>query len=306
MESTKKALRDGYLSGSAIPRVVLKDFKKFTLKIPNIDVQNRIVHLIRNINAKIENGVKLIDNLEQLSQTLFKHWFIDFEFPNEQGEPYKSSDGEMVESELGKIPKIFTIVKANGKFDISIGKTPSRKDTEMFSKKNGVTWVSIADLKEQTPFVVDSKEYLVPEAIDKYNIKIAKENTPLLSFKLTVGRVALASCEVATNEAIAHFNETDSSTSPEYTYLYLQSFNYESLGNTSSIATAVNSKIIKNMPFLVPDIEVLKKFDAIVKPLFDQMKVLQLENQKLERLRDTLLPKLLSGEIEIPDDLEVE
>lgn len=115
--------------------------------------------------------------------------------------------------------------------------------------------------------------------------------------------MALASSEMTTNEAIAHFNQVENGISPEYTYLYLKSFNYESLGNTSSIAKAVNSKIIKNMPFLIPNGKVLNDFELTIKPLFKQIKEIQLENQRLSDLRDILTPQLLSGKIEIPDEL---
>ncbi|MEH7092811.1 restriction endonuclease subunit S, partial [Priestia megaterium] len=291
--------------GATMPSINTKILSDIEISIPKMEDQNRIVEMLYSIDSKVWNNKEIIENLEQLSQTLFKHWFIDFEFPNEQGEPYKSSGGEMLESDVGEIPKEFIVKKANEVFDINIGKTPSRKDTGMFSLKNGMTWVSIADLKEQKPFVLNSKEYLVPEAIDKYNIKMAKKNTVLLSFKLTVGRVALASSEMTTNEAIAHFNQVENGISPEYTYLYLKSFNYESLGNTSSIAKAVNSKIIKNMPFLIPNGKVLNDFELTIKPLFKQIKEIQLENQRLSDLRDILTPQLLSGKIEIPDELGV-
>ncbi|MFW0912702.1 restriction endonuclease subunit S [Bacillus altitudinis] len=278
---------------------------KLTIEIPSITYQKKVIYIIDNLLRKEKNNLLLIKNLEQISQTLFKHWFIDFEFPNEEGQPYKSSGGKMVESELGHIPNTFSIEKANNKFNINIGKTPSRKDMEMFSIKKGVIWASIADLKNQTPFILNSKEYLAPESIKKYNIKIAPKQTVLLSFKLTVGRVAITTHEMATNEAIAHFTQTKDSPNPEYTYLYLKNFNYESLGNTSSIAKAVNSKIIKNMVFLIPDNKTLERFNEIIKPLFKQMENLQIENIQLQQLRDTLLPKLLSGEIELPDELEV-
>ncbi len=292
-------------AGSSVPTLNRNHVHQVEVKIPNYKEQKSISNILYTLDKKIQLNEKMRNKLEQLSQTFFKHWFIDFEFPNEEGQPYKSSGGKMVESELGHIPNTFSIEKANNKFNINIGKTPSRKDMEMFSIKKGVIWASIADLKNQTPFILNSKEYLAPESIKKYNIKIAPKQTVLLSFKLTVGRVAITTHEMATNEAIAHFTQTKDSPNPEYTYLYLKNFNYESLGNTSSIAKAVNSKIIKNMVFLIPDNKTLERFNEIIKPLFKQMENLQIENIQLQQLRDTLLPKLLSGEIELPDELEV-
>ncbi|MDI3236123.1 restriction endonuclease subunit S [Exiguobacterium antarcticum] len=278
---------------------------KLTIEIPPIIYQEKFIYIIDNLLKKEKNNFLIVSTLEEISQILFKRWFIDFEFPNEEGHPYRSSGGEMIKSNLGEIPSRFTISKANDIFDINIGKTPSRKDKEMFSKNMGVVWASIADLKNQKPFIFDSKEYLISEAITKYNVKIVPKQSVLLSFKLTVGRVAITAQEMATNEAIAHFNQNNNSPGAEYTYLYLKNFNYESLGNTSSIATAVNSKIIKDMLILVPNNEVLIKFYKMIKLLFEQIKNLQTEIITLQKNRDTLLPKLLSGEIEISEELMV-
>ena len=120
----------------------------------------------------------------------------------------------------------------------------------------------------------------------------------LLSFKLTVGRVAITYGEMATNEAIAHF-KTDKPFINEYLYCYLKNFNYQTMGSTSSIATAVNSKIIKAMPFVVPTVEELSKFHAIAGPTFKKILNNELENETLTKTRDTLLPRLMSGELDV-------
>ena len=122
--------------------------------------------------------------------------------------------------------------------------------------------------------------------------------TILLSFKLTIGRVAIADNELTTNEAIARFNLPNSDYR-EFTYLYLRQYKYGSLGSTSSIATAVNSKIIKSMPFLMPSSEVMAKFSSVVGKLFDEIRILINESIRLSTLRDTLLPKLMSGQIKL-------
>jgi type I restriction enzyme S subunit len=136
------------------------------------------------------------------------------------------------------------------------------------------------------------------EAINRHNIKIVPDNTVLLSFKLTVGRVAITNGEMSTNEAIAHF-KTDKKAITEYLYCYLKNFNYQTMGSTSSIAIAVNSKIIKGMPFVIPTDDELTEFHSIAAPIFSKIKANQLENQYLSSLRDTLLPKLMNGEIDV-------
>ena len=120
---------------------------------------------------------------------------------------------------------------------------------------------------------------------------------------MTVGRVAITRDEMTTNEAIAHFN-LNNKDMKYFIYCYLKNFDFGSLGSTSSIATAVNSKIIKAMPIAIPDDEKLIKFNNIVNSLFEDVKNNEIENESLSNLRDTLLPKLMNGEIDL-DKIEI-
>lgn len=204
-----------------------------------------------------------------------------------------------MESELGMIPKGWKVGKAEDFYKITIGKTPPRKEQVWFTESiDDVKWVSISDMGNCGCFIADSSEYLTHEAIQKFNIGIVPEDTILLSFKLTIGRVAIAMCDLTTNEAIARFCLSDNALR-EYTYLMLKQYNYANLGSTSSIATAVNSKIIKQMRVLMPQSNVLEKFNKVLKPLFENIKKNQHEITHLTALRDTLLPKLMSGEIKV-------
>lgn len=292
-----------YNEGTTIPSLRTETLYKISVDIPNIKTQKNVVKVLSNIDWKIELNQKIIANLEELSQTLFKRWFVDFEFPDESGNPYKSSSGEMIDSEMGLIPREWELKSADEIYEITIGKTPPRKLTELFSDKEGIDWVSISDMKSEGMFIKSTKEKIVEEGVVDYKVKVVPKDSVLLSFKLTIGRVKLTNKELTTNEAIAHFYS--SNINKLYTYLYLKNFEYGYLGNTSSIATAVNSKIIKKMPILVPEQKVLKRFINIAEPFMNRINIIQNENIELNQLRDTLLPKLMSGEIEIPDDIEV-
>lgn len=303
------ALRDPYVqqqieskvTGSTQKTISLKSLKEIEVKRFDYKKEILIGKFLYNIDNKIEINKKIIANLEELSQTLFKHWFVDFEFPDKDGNPYKSSGGEI--NDTNNLPPNWKYQSAKDIYTINIGKTPPRKLTELFNTKNGIDWVSISDMKADGPFINITKENLSESAVKEYRVKLVPKNSVLLSFKLTIGRVKITNKELATNEAIAHFvtNKINSI----YTYLYLKNFNFESLGNTSSIANAINSKIVKEMPILVPTSEILEKFKEIITPIFEKIELQQKENILLTQLRDTLLPKLMSGEIEIPDDIEV-
>jgi type I restriction enzyme S subunit len=222
-------------------------------------------------------------HLEQMAQAIFKSWFVDFE-------PWG-----------GVQPSEWKLGKADDFFDISIGKTPPRKEPQWFTTNSqDVIWVSISDMGSCGMFISNSSEYLTAESVARFNVKVVPSGTILVSFKLTVGRVAITNGEMTTNEAIAHFKLSEN-TVTEYLYFYLKTFDYQALGNTSSIATAVNSKTIKAMPFLMPTDKVLKKYHAATVPIFEKIRVNLEESTCLATLRDTLLPRLMSGELSISD-----
>ena len=255
---------------------------------PPIEVQRRIADMLSVYDDLIENNQKQIKLLEEAAQRLYKEWFVDLRFPGHETTPI--TDG---------IPEGWKKDRADAFFNMSIGKTPPRAEKQWFTDGGkGTPWVSISDMGNSGTYVFDTAEALTAEAISKHNVKVVPADTVLVSFKLTVGRVSITTTDMCTNEAIAHFLMSDS-TMREYTYLYLKYFEYDSLGNTSAISKAVNSKIIKGMPFVMPDYETVERFHRIAKPILDAIKDKQNMNTKLAEARDRLLPKLMNGEIEV-------
>lgn len=280
-----ESLATGSTGQTELPRARLAS--EIEILLPPLDEQQRIAGILGSLDDKIELNRRINANLEAQAQALFRSWFVDFE-------PFR--DGPFVDSELGKIPQGWKVGAASEFYkNITIGKTPPRKEHQWFSKEShDIVWVSIADMGNCGLSICNSSEYLTPEAIKKFNICIVPVNTVLLSFKLTIGRVAIADKELATNEAIAHF-QTQHNTL-EYTYLALKNYEFSSLGSTSSIATAVNSKIIKSMPWMMPSDDVLNQFHNVLSPIFNGIRNNIQEITRLSALRDTLLPKLMAGE----------
>lgn len=283
---------DSKAIGSTQKALTIDTLSKFDIQLPSIKDQRRIANILSSLDRKIELNNKINAQLEEMAQTLFKHWFVDFG-------PFK--DGKFVESEVGMIPEGWRVLRADEVYEINIGKTPPRKEQQWFSEdENDNIWVSISDMGSCGMFISRSSEYLTDDAIKKHNVVLVNKNTILLSFKLTVGRVAISDECLTTNEAIARFILPDMS-HLEFLYLYLKRFDYNKLGSTSSIATAVNSKTIKSMKVLRPSDEVLATFSKSINPLFERVRFLLKENRKLASLRDTLLSKLMSGEINLED-----
>ena len=264
-------------------------FLDLTIQIPNLRQQELVLIFVSSIFDKIELNNRINHNLEEQAQALYKSWFVDFE-------PFK--DGKFVESELGMIPEGWRVLPAESICPINIGKTPPRSEHTWFSSdKQNITWVSISDMGNAGCFINSSAETLTKEAVEKFNIKVVPPGSILLSFKLTIGRVAIAGKELTSNEAIARFEASDYQRS--FLFLTLKSYDYSSLGSTSSIATAVNSKIIKSMPIICPTDKIMTDFHFLTKDIFTEIQIRQEETSRLSELRDSLLPKLMSGELKI-------
>ena len=186
---------------------------------------------------------------------------------------------------------------------VGIGKTPPRKEPQWFSECSmDIPWVSIKDMGNAGAFINQTNEFLTREAVDKFNVRVVPDNTVILSFKLTVGRISITDGAMTTNEAIAHFRtDKNSPLTSEYIYFSLKSFNFDTLSSTSSIANAVNSKTVKSLPVLVPTAKAVSAFQFQVGTIMQRIKKNENQAQTLAQLRDTLLPKLISGQLRLPE-----
>ena len=292
-------------SGTTVTGIRRSELEKVKIKLPEYKIQKFIGDLFYNVTTKIKTNEEIQASIDRTSQLLFKHWFIDFEFLNEHGQPYKSSGGEMVESELGEIPKGWSVYRLD-EFVESISNSIKKKE-QPFARflntsdiLNGeVMYKELAEVKSmpgQAKKLIQKDDILYSEIRPK-NKRHAYINFDageyVVSTKLMVLRVnkEIYSSKtlyqwLASDEAINEFQqlaEDRSGTFPQITF-----------------------STISHYKFAVPPAGVKKHLFEPLELMVDQRLNLIDENKKLEELRNTLLPKLLSGEIEIPDDLEVE
>jgi type I restriction enzyme S subunit len=276
-------------TGSTFAEVSASILKSFEIEIPDLPTQRQIAQILTSLDDKIELNLQMNQTLEAMAQAIFKEWFVNFNFPG--------FDGELVDG----LPKGWRMGKLGEICDIKIGRTPPRMETEWFSLNDkDVKWISIKDMGQAGVYLFNTYEYLTKEAIEKFRIPVIPKNTVVISFKLTVGRVSITTETMLSNEAIAQLNTDIFST--EYLYCYLKTYNWGSLGSTSSIATAINSKSIKEMEVLIPDFRVIKEFTEVVISIFEKIKYNSLQIQSLTQIRDTLLPKLMSGALEVKSE----
>ncbi len=263
--------------GSTVLSLRLNHFQNFPVTLPPLPEQQAIAEVLSSLDDKIDLLHRQNKTLEDMAQTLFRQWFVE------------EADKGWKEKPLGET------------VNIAIGRTPPRKEFQWFSRKHGDwKWVSIQDMAENEIYIFNTSECLTQQAVDKFKIPIIPVNTVILSFKMTVGRVSMTTENMLSNEAIAQFQfHPDTPYNKEYLYFYLKTFKFESLGSTSSIVTSINTAIIKSLPIIIPDKDYSKRFENTVSPLFQKTYSNQKQIQTLEKLRDTLLPKLMSEEVTV-------
>ena len=264
-------------ASSTMPAITFDMIGKLEISLPPLPEQKRIASILSSLDDKIDLLHRENATLERMAETLFRQWFV------------VEAKEEWEEKELREI------------VDISIGRTPPRKETKWFSTNpSDVKWLSIKDMGAGDVFLFNTSEYLTKEAVETFSIPIIPKDTVVLSFKMTVGRVGITTEDMLSNEAIAHFKFTNKTPiTKEYLYLFLKSFKYDSLGSTSSIVTAINSAMIKQMQIIIPDEMIMKKFEEQTQYIFDKIYSNQKQIQTLIQQRDSLLPKLMSGEVKI-------
>ena len=275
-ESFKEQIRR-IAVGATMPSINTSILSDVDIDLPEYTYQSNISSILSSLDDKIDLLHRQNKTLEQLAETLFRQWFVE--------EAEESWDVQP----LGNL------------FDIGIGRTPPRKEQQWFSTNpNDVKWISIKNMDITGVYIDTVSEYLTKEAVERFNIPIIPENTVILSFKMTIGRLAITTEIMLSNEAIAHFiPKSKSKLFPEFLYLFLKTYKFELLGSTSSIVESINSQMIKEMEIMIPVEIKLRSFREVIKPFFTKIKTNQIQIRTLTKLRDTLLPKLMSGEVRV-------
>ncbi|MDG0837116.1 MULTISPECIES: restriction endonuclease subunit S [Staphylococcus] len=300
----------GSATGSTVKHTSPKRILEFEISLPNLKIQKYIGIVLNSIDKKIENNQKIIANLEELSQTLFKRWFVDFEFPDENDNPYKSSGGEMIDSELGKIPKDWKIKKLDDLLNLIIdhrGKTPKKLGSDWSEK--GMPAISAKNIKNRKLVNVDKIKFINRETYVKWMKNEVEKGDIILTSEAPLGETYLINEDskwVLSQRLYAM--RTNESLNYIYFWEYVNSHYFQNeltKRSSGSTVTGIRQKELIQILVIVPPLKFQKKYFEILNPLVDDITRRNNEITMLTQLRDTLLPKLMSGEIEIPDDIEV-
>ena len=268
-------------------------FKEVLVPVPSMDVQIKVMDILHSLDDKIEANRRINENLEQQAQALFKSWFVDFE-------PFR--DGEFVESELGMIPKGWRVGTLGEIGDIVGGSTPSKSKPEYYTDK-GIAWLTPKDLSiSNNKFTSKGEIDITEEGYKSCSTKLMPKGSVLFSSRAPIGYITIAKNDICTNQGFKSVVPKLAGTAFIYFFLKLSTKDIENKATGSTFKEA-SGALMKSLQLIIAPERILHDFESLMKPLFTQQEVLEDESRRLSELRDTLLPKLMSGEFKVGDVL---
>jgi type I restriction enzyme S subunit len=300
--------------GSTQAALTIAGLKGIKLSIPDLPTQTAIAEILSSLDDKIELNNKINQELENLAQTLFKQWFIDFEFPNEKGEPYKSSGGELVDSELGEIPKGWEVKPIGDLFEFVIGGDWGKDDiddehsemnyvirgtdilTLKSGSKNGVPYRAIK------PSKLKNRQLEVNDIIIEISggSKGQPTGRTVLITKEILERLDYNAIPASFCRLIRPKNDFAEFLGIYLTKIYDEGKTWEYQNQSTGISN-FQFKFFESSEILAlpSDLRIIDEFNSLISGFYNLMTTN--ENQELTLLRDTLLPKLISGELEVAE-----
>ncbi|MBP8591419.1 restriction endonuclease subunit S [Candidatus Shapirobacteria bacterium] len=303
-----KQILSSYGSGGSVFNIVSKSkFENIILAIPPVSEQQRIASILSSLDDKIELNRQMNKTLEEIGKALFKRWFVDFEFPNDEGKPYKSSGGEMVESELGMIPKGWEVATLPQVAKIQKGLSYKGKD---LVDSAGIALVGLKCFERGGGFRKDGIKFYKGDYKEEHKLKTGNlivAMTDLTQAAEVLGKPALVPTipEVTTLVASLDLSIIKPTTEgiDEY-YLYLLLSRRESQDflfgySNGSTVLHLSAKGLQEFKLIKPQEGVLRDFQELNRALFNRLMILDIENTDLAAIRDSILPRLMSGKLRV-------
>jgi len=265
---------------------------RIPLILPHIQIQNKIAAILSAYDDLIENNTRRIRILEEMAQAIYREWFVHFRFPGHEGV-------RMVESEMGMIPEGWIVLKVGDKFKTVLGGTPSRVKPEYW--ENGlIPWINSGKVNELR--IIIPTEYISQLGYNQSSTKLMPKRTTLIAITgATLGQVSLLEIEACGNQSIVGIYDPEELYS-EYLYLNFSSNISSIIQHASGGAQQhINKEIINDVKIIIPPKMLINDFSSFEKPLFDLIEILFCKNEILRRTRDLLLPKLISGELDVSE-----
>lgn len=277
-------------TSTAVPIINKSTFSDWNIVIPEkVDDQRRIASILSSLDRKIELNNKINADLEEMAQAFFKNWFVDFE-------PFK--DGKFVDSELGMIPEGWKVGTLGEFCKCLLGGTPSRSKEEYWNGE--VNWINSGEINKFR--ILEASEKITELGLAKSATKLLPKKTTVLAITgATLGQVSLLEIDTCANQSVIGVLENT-----EVPYEYIYPFIKDRIEmliqhQTGGAQQHINKDNVESLIFLLPAINVLEDYISLVSPMYKRIESQCFENLYLSTLRDTLLPRLMSGELEVPE-----
>lgn len=271
--------------GTAQDNLSWKKLSTIKFPAPPIDVQNKIVEILSNYDELIENNQKQIKLLEEAAQRLYKEWFIEQHFPG-----YEENDF------IDGIPRGWNVCKIGERFITVLGGTPSRANANYWG--GTIPWINSGEVNNCR--IIKESEFITELGLRESSTKLMPKHTTVLAITgATLGQVSYTEIETCANQSVVGIID-ESQLYSIYLYLYICEKIWHMIGKaTGGAQQHINKDIVNEYPIVLPDTETVSKLNDFVNSLFDKISMLYKENIKLTEARDRLLPKLMSGEVEV-------
>ncbi len=275
--------------------------EKLEIHLPEISTQQKIASVLSALDSKIELNNRINAELEAMAKTLYDYWFVQFDFPDKNGKPYKTSGGKMVWNEELKreIPEGWEVKKVKEFASTGSGSTPIKSKKEYYLDGN-VPWINSGEVNN--PFIVEAKKYITQLGLNSASTKLFKRGTLLIAmYGATAGKVSILDIEACTNQAICSINVHNNSHRNYLKFVLDDLYEYLINLSTGSARDNLSQDKIKELIVLMPDDLSIQKFDKLIEPTYDKILNAYRENQKLTELRDWLLPMLMNGQVKVSE-----
>ncbi len=281
-----------YNSGAGVPTLNRNDLDTLKIKIHEKNEQLKIAKLLSNYDDLIENNNRRIKILEEMAQKIYKEWFVDFKFPGHETTTFKDSP-------LGKIPNDWEVKKIGKEYKTYLGGTPSRNEIKYWN--GDIPWLNSGKTNELR--ITEASEYITKAGLEKSSTKLMPKFTTVLAITgATLGQVSMLGDEMCANQSVVGVY---SNTNQEFVFYLLKDKIKKLIQNASGGAQQhINKDIVNEMEFILPTNNILNDFTNILKPINLEIFNLLHKNRVLKQTRDTLLPRLISGEINV-ENMEI-
>ncbi|WGE63164.1 restriction endonuclease subunit S [Actinobacillus equuli subsp. haemolyticus] len=286
-------------SGSGVPTMNRNHLHPLKIKAyTDLETQQKIAQVLSTLDRKIALNQQINAELEKMAKTLYDYWFVQFDFPDENGNPYKSSGGEMVyHPELKReVPKGWVCGNIMEIANLLGGGTPSKNNDEFWN--GNIPFFTPTDCNNDV-YILSTKDNITAIGLEKSSTKLFPENTILLTARGSVGKLSLNAIPMAMNQSCYALMAKDEIS---YSFLYFlarQLIHILEIKATGSVFNSIVSNDIENTFLTIPEKIKIQEFGEICEPIFEKIKTNAKETQKLTQLRDFLLPMLMNGQVEV-------